>query len=118
MNLAPLTSWLEDGAPVVSAELAQARGTICSTCPLNITANWWERLSKEPIAEVIKKWIEIKDNARIGVPIEKELGVCNVCGCVLRLKCHEPIKYISEHTEESMMKEFPDYCWITKENKS
>jgi hypothetical protein len=113
-----LTSWLEDGSPVVSSKLAQTRGEVCAKCPLNVTVDWWEKLSKDPVADVIKKWLEIKNSMKISVPIEKELGICHACGCVLRLKIHEPIKYISEHTDVVTMKKYISPCWILTEQKS
>jgi hypothetical protein len=116
--LKALTSWLEDGGQVVAPDLAQKRGEICSKCPLNVTGNWWEKISKQPVAEVIKKWLEIKNEMQIGVPIEKEIGLCRVCGCVLRLKNFEPIKYIKDHTDLETMSKFPDYCWIKTESKT
>jgi hypothetical protein len=111
MNLKPLTSWLEDGGPVVTPELAQARGRICAKCPLNVTGDWWEKISKQPVADVIKKWLEIKNEMKIGVPVEKEVGICRACGCVLRIKIWEPLDYITQHTDPETMSKFVPNCW-------
>lgn len=110
-----LTSWLNDGAPLVSPELAQKRGEICSNCPLNVEPNWAEKISKLPVADAIKKLMEIKHDLKIGVPAERELSVCKACGCVLRLKIHEPIDYITKHTDPTTIQKFDPACWITKE---
>jgi len=107
-----LTSWLEDGGPVVTPELAQARGRICAGCKLNIPGDWWERYSKDPIAATIKKWLEIKHDMKLGVPVEKELFMCRACGCCLRLKCWEPLDYITQHTDPETMSKFVPNCWI------
>jgi len=110
-----LTSWLEDGARPVTPELATARGNICAKCPLNIEGEWWEKYFKEPIAQTIKKWIEIKHDLHLGVPIEKDLFMCRACGCCLRLKIWEPLEYITQHTDPETIKKFVPNCWITIE---
>jgi hypothetical protein len=112
-----LISWLADGTPPVEPELAQQRGVVCSTCPLNVTENWWERISKQPVAAVIKKWLEVKDQMKIGVPIESEVGICRACGCCLKLKLHEPIKYIIAHTDREVMQKYVSDCWVRTEGK-
>lgn len=110
-----LTSWLADGAPLVNAELATARGEICAKCPLNVEPNWAEKISKMPVAGVIKQLMEKKHDLKIGVAIERELSICKACGCVLRLKIHEPISYITQHTDPTTIHKFDPACWITKE---
>lgn len=112
-----LTSWLTDGSSPVAPELAQKRGEICAKCPLNVTGDWWEKISKQPAAEVIKKWIEIKNEMKIGVPIESEVGLCRACGCVLRIKLHEPLKYILENTTPETMARYVPECWVKTEGK-
>ncbi len=110
-----LTSWLNDGAPVVAAELAQKRGEICAQCPLNVEPNWVEKITHLPVAAAIKKMMEIKHDLKIGVAAEKDLSLCKACGCVLRLKIHEPLTYIAEHTSPETYQKLHPACWITTE---
>ena len=110
-----LASWLKDGAPVVSPELAEQRGEICSKCPLNTQSAWWEKISKDPIADTIREWIQIKDKMQIGVKAEQDLGMCRACGCCIRLKIWEPLHYILEHTSPEMMDKYIPECWVKTE---
>jgi hypothetical protein len=112
-----LTSWLEDGGQVVAAELAQKRGEVCAKCPLNVAGLWWEKYSKEPIAATIKLWLERKNEMQLGVPSEENLFMCKACGCCVRLKIWEPLKYITAHTEQSVMDKYDSNCWIKTESK-
>lgn len=117
MMLDNLTSWLKDGAPVVSAELAEKRGQTCVSCEFNTKSAWWEKISKDPIADTIKQWIQIKDSMNIGVSSEKELGMCRICGCCARLKAWEPLHYIVDNSSPETMAKYPAHCWILTEGK-
>jgi len=112
-----LTSWLADGAPVVAPELAEKRGQVCLNCPLNTKAAWWEKIAKDPIADTIREWIQIKDRMNIGVQAELEMGMCRACGCCLRLKLWEPLHYIIDHTPPETMAKYVPECWIITEQK-
>lgn len=110
-----LTSWLEDGGAVVSQELAQKRGVICAACPQNVSGDWWEKISKQPVAQVIKNWLEQKNAMNLSVPIEREIGICKACGCCNLLKIHEPLHYIKEHMDEQTSLKLDINCWILSE---
>lgn len=113
-----LTSWLEDGGKVVAPELAEKRGEICAKCPMNRAGLWWEKYSKDPIAAVIKSWLERKNEMQLGVKAEHDLFMCAACGCCVRLKIWEPLTYIVAHTDKETMDKYHPQCWIRTEQKS
>ena len=109
-----LQAWFgEDGYPVDRA-LANERAKICETCVENRGALWWERFSKDPIAQVIKIHLDTKHKAQLTVDNEGKLNMCRLCGCCLMLKVHVPIHFIATHTDPT---KFPEHCWIKKEQQ-
>lgn len=74
----------------------------------------WESI-KGKIADHVKQQIELKNSMQMRVDGEKSLGICDACGCVLRLKVWVPIQHIKDNTEDDT--EFADGCWIMSELK-
>lgn len=107
-----LKDWLGEGAVPVANELAQKRAKICAACVLNVEPLWWERYSKEPVAEFIQQTIALKNEMKIGIEIEKDLAMCRACGCVNRLHIWTPLKHILSHTSMQTMQKFDAGCWI------
>jgi len=114
-----LRDWLGDGDPV-HPMVAEARAQRCTTgnegkpCPLNIEANWWDRV-KSTIADWIRYELELKNKMELKVPQEDALGMCKACGCCLRLKVWTPIKHIKDHITPAQLKTTPGFCWIRAE---
>lgn len=103
-----LVEWLGAGGVPVHAGIAASRATVCETCPRNRKARWWEG-AKTGVADVIRAHLQSKNDAELTVPNEAELGMCDVCGCVLALKVHTPMEHILSQTP---LPEFPEHCWI------
>jgi len=109
-----LQDWLGEGGEPVSHELAAARAKICETCPENSHPLWWEH-TKDIIADIIKKQLELKHVMQLRVPNEDFLHMCRQCGCCVRLKVHTPMEYIRKHTLKRQLEAFPEHCWQRNE---
>jgi hypothetical protein len=116
-GLALLNDWIGEGGNCVGEELANKRSKICETCPQNVAPGWWDAHVKEPIAEVIRGELELKNKILLRVKNEKSIHMCASCGCCLPLKVWAPIKHIQEHTSDPSMLQFDNRCWIPKEIK-
>ena len=91
---------------------ADLRANICRSCPLNVAKKWWEKMTKDPIAEGMRMTLELKHGMNLSLPNEEELGVCRVCGCCIPLKVWTPIEHIQNQVGN--LHDAPDYCWMRK----
>ena len=99
-------------------DVAQARADICTgrlsgvPCPHNhkgafsITAK---------AAQIIHAQRQRKLELKLAVEGESSLGVCHVCGCALPLKIWFDTETLYNHTDDSTLARFPDFCWLKKE---
>lgn len=110
-----LVDWIDDGALAVPAPQSAARAAICTTCPKNGKGDLLSYFTK-PAADAIKRTVERKLEMQLTTPHDDQIGVCEVCDCPLSLKVHLPIENISKKMNPVTMAEFPDWCWIRKEN--
>lgn len=110
-----LLEWLGSGGKPVPKEQAEKRSVYCLTCPKNVAPLWWEKMTKDPIAQAMKTQLELKHSMDMSVSNEDKLGICRVCGCCLPLKVFVSLKHIQEHTPDDVMKSFPAWCWIKLE---
>lgn len=106
-----LTDWLGSGGIVVAQELAQKRADVCLSCPLHSTTG-----SVTEVAMVaFKQQIEVKKKLKLRVNGEKQLHLCTVCGCAMRLKIWPPIEIIAPDAEERQ--DLHVNCWLLSESK-
>jgi len=110
-----LSDWLGKGARVVDQKTADDRASICVTCPENRGELWWERMLKDPIADMMRKQLELKNHMALRVSVEDKIHVCAACGCLTRLKVWADIQHIKDHTPPETMEKFVPNCWIRKE---
>lgn len=113
-----ISEWLGEGGKAVNPDHSQKRADVCLKCPKNNVNTSLESLFKDAVAATIKKQLDLKNKMNLRVNGEKSLGICDVCGCVNRLKVHSPIKFILENTDEETMKELPSECWQKIESKN
>jgi hypothetical protein len=98
-------------------EVAQARSDVCTgrlsgtPCKYNHTGGW---SITTKAAQVIHSQRQRKLELKLSVDGEDALGVCKVCRCYLPLKIWYDIERIYEHTTDSTLASFPDFCWIKK----
>lgn len=110
MNTEVLTSWLGSGGKTIFKDEAELRAKICESCPLNVAPKWWEKITKDPIAEGMRMTLELKHGMNLSVSNEDSLGVCKVCGCCLPLKIWVPIEHI--RNQVGNLHDAPDFCWM------
>lgn len=110
-----LRDWLgADGVPV-PIEQAQARANVCLNCPKNDKGQWiWSTAA----SALIGMRLRLRTTMNIHLQGEDDLGVCDACGCVLRLKLHTPYRHIARHTTPEMISKYPDACWLKQETKN
>lgn len=109
-----LHNWLGDGGNPVPKEQAQHRASVCISCPMNYKGAWiWQMAT----AIAIGSQMRLRETMKISLEGEDEIGVCEVCGCQLKLKVHVPFMHIYRHTPEEQFAKFPDECWQRQELK-
>ena len=111
-----LHDWLGAGLKPVARELSELRASVCVECPRHSKERFWYTLKTE-VALAIKKQVELKNKMKVETTKDNQLGECEICGCVMLLKCHVPIKHIAENTSESELQLFKEVekCWVPKE---
>lgn len=106
-----ISGWIGEGGKPVHPDQAQARANVCLKCPHNVNRPIEEFL-KDGAALTAKRLLELKSKMNLRVQGEKSLHLCELCGCVLRLKVHEPLKFILEGSStEDLIPE----CWVNQE---
>jgi len=102
------SSWLGDGGQPVPQTVANTRASICLTCPKNQLMPLWENLTT-PVANTLRKQIQLKAQMQLVVPGEDGLHSCKVCGCVNSLAVWCPDQRIRETLHE--LDGYPPHCW-------
>ena len=109
-----LVHWLGSGGEPVGQELADARASVCSDCPLN-TKGDWKAMFTVPVAEQVRKQLEMRQALKLTTKYDDKLHVCLACLCPLRLKVHAPTEHILDYTASSVWNALDPGCWMTKE---
>lgn len=107
--------WITSGAEAVPIEQATKRGAVCVKCPLNNNHADWLSLFTKPAAEAIKKALEARGQMQLKTPCDDELGVCDACDCVTKLKIHMPIDKILSMMPQNIFDGLDASCWIRAE---
>lgn len=109
-----MAAWLGDGGQPVPTEKAESRSSICILCPHNQPESGYA-MTKD-VAETVKSWMEARNNLKLSTSNDSKLGVCEVCGCHLKLKVHTPLPAVMEGTPDGLLDLFPKgLCWIRTE---
>lgn len=106
-----LKDWIGDGGHIVDRELSQGRADTCLKCPKH-SKDWG---LVEGVADVIRKHLELKNHLQIRVDREKQLHICEVCSCALRLKVHLPLSRCLLDPQERA--HYPPSCWLITETQ-
>lgn len=108
-----LLDFIPNGTPV-APELAAKRAEVCSTCPKNSEKAFLSFFT-QPASERLQKMVEARTDLHLATPFDEKLGICEACFCVLKLKTHVPIEFISAKTKQSTLAELDPRCWILSE---
>lgn len=116
--------WFGEGGVPVPTPLAQARADVCLNGDPEIQKDGTHRCRRHykgpwiwnmATAMAIAAQTRLKAILNIRLEGEKNLKVCEVCGCKLQLKVFTPIRHLYRHTTPQQVQAFPDHCWIKKE---
>jgi hypothetical protein len=110
-----LLDFIPNGTPV-APELAAKRAEVCSTCPKNSEKAFLSFFT-QPASERLQKMVEARTELHLSTPYDEKLGICQICLCPMRLKCHLPMDVILSKTKPATMAEFPDHCWIKRQDQ-
>lgn len=112
-----LGEWLGDkGIPVPDAQ-AVTRADRCVDCPQNKPGDLLSFFTK-PAARLIQRQVEERQLLKLSTPSDPQLGVCDACGCPLKLKVHVPLEYILKHQPVGVERRLDARCWILAEKGS
>jgi hypothetical protein len=110
-----LLDFIPNGTPV-APELAAKRAEVCSTCPKNSEKAFLSFFT-QPASERLQKMVEARTDLKLSTPFDEKLGLCEVCLCSLKLKAHVPMDVILAKTKAATMAEFPEHCWINRQDQ-
>ena len=113
-SIGVLSDWLGIGLKPVSQEHAEARASICVSCPMNSKDHWWHTLKTE-VALEIRKQAGLKNKLKLNTSHDQAIGECRVCSCVLLLLCWVPTNILKEREPPERLTEYPEHCWKRKE---
>jgi hypothetical protein len=102
-----LMEWTITGR-VVTPPMAQDRADTCLRCPRHKPTNFFKSL----FAGAVKRQVGLKNKLKLRVKGEKQLGECEVCGCVMKTKIWMELDTIKPTDEES--KDYWHQCWLLK----
>lgn len=109
-----LVEWIASGAEAVDQALAHGRAGICAQCPQNKTGDMLSFFTK-PVSEAIRAALNTRNAWKLETIHDRDLGVCAVCNCPLKLKVHVPIAKIKARLGAETLNALPGNCWIPKE---
>lgn len=111
-----LADWLGHEGKPVDSKLAESRAKTCSTCPKNLKGDMTSFFTK-PASELIRRQLEERNAMKLATSYDETLGVCDGCGCPLKLKVHCPVDVIVKHMPKGGENKLVSYCWILSEKK-
>lgn len=122
-GLRTLADWLGSEGKPVANELSSSRAGTCSNidgtgkmCPKNLSGDLTSFFTK-PASELIRRQLSERNDLKLTTPYDDKLGVCDACGCPLKLKVHCPVEFILAHIPKGGEADLDPRCWILKEKK-
>ena len=110
-----LTFWWLEGEPPVNGAIAQARANICLGCPMNEREAGLDKLTVA-VARRVRTALASKHEMKLELIDEDKLGLCEACGCSLKLKPWTPKSVIWKHGTPDYFEELDGGCWIRSED--
>lgn len=112
-----LEDWFGAGGVAVPLAVSTHRAVICKECPGNRKGQWRDALTIAG-AKILRTYFSAKNEMQLATDLDKELGLCRGCGCVLELKVWAPIEHIRGNLregDEAKLRELNPRCWILAE---
>ena len=72
-------------------------------------------LTVAPVAALLKKQLEEREQLKLSTTLDDQIGFCDACGCPLKTKLHIPIEVIRKHMKQPEIDRLDARCWILKE---
>lgn len=107
-----LAEWTIDGE-IVPNEVASVRAAICASCPVNRAGGLLDFFT-ESAAKLIQRQFEIRSQRDLSTAFDEKLGICDACGCPLKLKVHAPLSVIAKFLTKEMHDKLDQRCWILR----
>lgn len=114
IDTAVLEDWFGAGGKPVALQVSTARALVCASCPGNRKGTWRDTLTVAA-AKTLRAYFSVKNELALSTALDKDLGLCKACGCVLELKVHTPdIHVLNNLTDKERVKlaEQNPRCWI------
>lgn len=105
-----LGTFIAQGAPIVSREVASERGTICSTCPFAVNV-----AGCGPCVGLSNAIAEVAGKQELPSDTLLANKSCLCCKCAARAQVWLPVKFLEIGIGEDIMRTFPEWCWKKKE---
>lgn len=112
-----LEDWFGGGGVAVPLSLATQRAMVCAECPGNRKGNWRDVFTIAG-AKMLRTYFSAKNQMQLAAPLDKDLGLCKACGCVLELKVWTPLHHVLDNLDDDQLaklRELNSKCWITTE---
>jgi len=113
-----IEDWFGAGGKAVGLPLATHRAMVCKACTKGNRKGEWRDALTIAGAKMLRAYFSAKNDMQLSTAVDKDLGLCRACGCVLELKVWTPIQHVlSNITDEqkAKLKELNNDCWITNE---
>ncbi len=115
-GVSTIAEWEIAGGQVVVPELAEARAGTCVKCPKNVKGDLLSFFTRQA-ASVIARQLESKNNLKLATSLDTQLGICDACGCVNKLKVWCPLDIIASKIKPEIRGQLDPGCWILNESK-
>lgn len=112
-----IEEWLGAGGKPVGIEVATKRALTCQDCPGNVKVGWKDMLTVAT-AKALREYLSVKNMMAISTALDKDLGLCKACKCVLELKVHTPIAHVLNNLSEEQrtnLEKLNPKCWVLTE---
>lgn len=107
-----LAEWLGDGMEPVEQPVAEMRARGCVRCPLNDTKTSFLDKIIGLFADKLHTVMEVKNQLKLRTEKDDQLGVCDACGCHMKLKVWAPKETILANTTPVTYAALDPLCWI------
>lgn len=116
-GIATISDLKRSGRDPVLNDVAERRAAVCVGCPKNLPGDLLSIFTK-PIANLVRAQIEDKTKLKLQTTLDDKLGVCDACGCPMKLKIWFGIDVILAHIKKPEYDSLDPRCWILKEQQS
>lgn len=107
-----LADWVGEGFNPVDQDEAERRARGCSRCPLNDIKTGFMENIVGVVADKLHAALEMKSKLKLRTEKDDELGVCDACGCTMKLKVWVPKETILANTDAVTYASLAPLCWI------